>query len=114
MNSEKYKRKSVTDVNMDYLDSLDEKVGYKFTSTTGNYYINWYNGTSSEGQSCISVSGMKKGESDNTQQTDLTWKVSNAKHSLAIKAGGKKSWPNSLASAQKKTNYQQSWADLTY
>ena len=102
------------DTYMDYLDSLDEKVGYKFTSTTGNYYINWYSGTTSEGQSCISVSGMKKGESDNTQQTDLTWKVVNSKHSLAIKSGGKKSWPNSLKSAQNKTNYQQPWADLTY
>ncbi|MCR5338177.1 MAG: leucine-rich repeat protein [Lachnospiraceae bacterium] len=102
------------DTYMDYLESIDEKAGYKFTSTTGNYYINWYSGTISEGQSCISVSGMKKGESDNTQQTDLTWKVVNKKHDLAIKSGGKKSWPNSLKSAQNKTNYQQPWADLTY
>ena len=102
------------DTYVDYLESIDEKAGYKFTSTTGNYYINWYSGTTSEGQSCISVSGMKKGESDNTQQTDLTWKVVNKKHDLAIKAGGKKSWPNSLKSAQNKTNYQQPWADLTY
>ncbi|MBR4759447.1 MAG: leucine-rich repeat protein [Lachnospiraceae bacterium] len=102
------------DTYLDYLESIDEKAGYKFTSATGNYYINWYTGTTSEGQSCISVSGMKKGESDNTQQTDLTWKVVNKKHDLAIKAGGKKSWPNSLKSAQNKTNYQQPWADLTY
>nr|MCR5338167.1 InlB B-repeat-containing protein [Lachnospiraceae bacterium] len=102
------------DTYMDYLESIDEKAGYKFTSTTGNYYINWYNGSTSEGQSCISVSGMKKGDDDNTQQSDLTWKVVNKKHDLAIKAGGKKSWPNNLKSAQNKTNYQQVWADLTY
>ena len=102
------------DTYLDYLDSIKESVGYKFTSTTGNYYINWYSGAASEGQSCIAVSGMKKGDGDNTQQSDLTWKVSNSKHSLSLKSGCKNSWPNSLKSAQNKTNYQQVWADFTY
>ncbi|MCR5337540.1 MAG: leucine-rich repeat protein [Lachnospiraceae bacterium] len=102
------------DTYMDYLAGISENAGYKFTNTTGNYYINWYKGTTSEGQTTIAVSGFTKGDTDNTQQTDLTWKVSNPKHDFKLKAGGKKSWPNSLKSAQAKTNYQQAWADFTY
>ncbi|MCR5338737.1 MAG: leucine-rich repeat protein [Lachnospiraceae bacterium] len=102
------------DTYMDYLNSIEEKAGYKFTSTSGHYYINWYSGTTSEGQSVITVSGMNNGDSDNTQQSGLTWKVTNAKHGLALKAGCTKSWPNNLTSAQNKTNYQQVWADFTY
>ncbi|MCR5339269.1 MAG: leucine-rich repeat protein [Lachnospiraceae bacterium] len=102
------------DTYLDYLASIVENAGYKYTNTTGNYYINWYNDTTSEGQSTIAVSGITKGDSDNTQQTDLTWKISNPKHDLTLKAGGKKTWPNSLKSAQAKSNYQQAWADFSY
>ena len=102
------------DTYLDYLSSITDNVGYTFTTTSGHYYINWYDGTTSKGQSTITVSGMKKGDNDNTQQTGLTWKVSNAQYSLTLKKGCTKSWPNNLTSAQKSSNYQQVFADFTY